>query len=52
MKGAQVWVLQDCGLVVGNFPALGGEVAALRRFAGGKTIRFYWRFVGGRFFEK
>ena len=39
MKGARVWVLRDLGLVSGDFPALGGEVAALRRFAGGKVIR-------------
>ena len=39
MKGSRVWVLRDLGLVGGDFPVSGGEVAALRRFMGGKVIR-------------
>ena len=50
MKGARVRVLRDWGVVGGFFSASGGEVAALRRFAGGKVLRLDWRFGGEHFF--
>ena len=51
MKGARVRVLRDWSLVGGGVAAAGGDVAAFRRFAGGKVLRWDWRFGGERFFE-
>ena len=43
--------LAGLGLGRWGFSALGGEIVALRRFAGRKVLCLDWRFAGGRFFE-
>ena len=49
--GAGVWDMQDRGLVVGCFSALGGEVETLSRFTSRKVLRVNLRFGGEVFFK-
>ena len=50
MEGARVMDLRNRGVISWCFLTLEGEVAALRRFAGGKVLRLDWRFGGEHFF--